>query len=222
LISLKGICKAYKTRRGRRIVLDRVSRDFPPGVNVGILGRNGAGKSTLLRIIGGSELPDAGSVARNARVSWPIGFSGGFNHKISGRENLHFICRLYNEDYKKVCAFVEAFAELGEYMDMPVFTYSSGMRAKLAFGISMAFNFDYYLIDEVMAVGDGAFRKKSQTYFEERRKHATLVVVSHSMSTVNALCDALLVLHQGTLREFENREEAAAFYQAVCSGGTVQ
>ena len=159
------------------MVLDRISRDFPPGVNVGILGRNGAGKSTLLRIIGGSELPDSGTVLRGARLSWPIGFSGGFNHKISGRENLHFICRLYKEDYRRVADFVEAFAELGEYLDMPVFTYSSGMKAKLAFGVSMAFNFEYYLIDEVMSVGDSVFRKKSEAFFAERRKNATLIVV---------------------------------------------
>ncbi|MDR1660041.1 MAG: ABC transporter ATP-binding protein [Desulfovibrio sp.] len=199
------------------MVLDHITRDFPPGVNVGILGRNGAGKSTLLRIIGGSEAPDSGTVAREARISWPIGFAGGFNSKLSGRENLRFICRLYNEDYNKVCAFVEEFSELGEYMDMPVFTYSSGMRAKINFGASMAFNFDYYLIDEVTAVGDASFKKKSEAIFQERRKNATLIMVSHSMGTVRALCDRLLVLHGGKLREFDSPDAAVQFYNDVCN-----
>jgi capsular polysaccharide transport system ATP-binding protein len=199
------------------MVLDHITRDFPPGTNVGILGRNGAGKSTLLRIIGGSEAPDSGTVVREARISWPIGFAGGFNTKLSGRENLRFICRLYNEDYNKVCEFVENFSELGEYMDMPVFTYSSGMRAKINFGASMAFNFDYYLIDEVTAVGDASFRKKSEAIFRERSKNATLIMVSHSMGTVRALCDRLLVLHEGKLREFDSPEAAVEFYNDVCN-----
>jgi capsular polysaccharide transport system ATP-binding protein len=199
-------------------VLDNITHDFPPGTNVGILGRNGAGKSTLLRVIGGSELPDAGLVMRNAKVSWPIGFSGGFNSKLSGRENLRFICRLYNEKYDRVCAFVEEFSELGDYMDMPVFTYSSGMRAKINFGASMAFNFDYYLVDEVTAVGDGAFKKKSQDMFAERRKSATLIMVSHSMGTIKAFCDIVLVLHKGKLKEFASADAAVEFYNDVCSG----
>jgi capsular polysaccharide transport system ATP-binding protein len=200
------------------MVLDRVTRVFPPGVNVGILGRNGAGKSTLLRIIGGSELPDAGRVVRNAGISWPIGFSGGFNSKLSGRENLRFLCRLYNKDYGRVCGFVEDFSDLGEYMDMPVFTYSSGMRAKINFGASMAFNFDYYLVDEVTAVGDASFRKKSEALFQERRKNSTLIMVSHSMGTVKSLCDKLLVLHGGILRDFDSPDEAVQFYNDVCGG----
>jgi capsular polysaccharide transport system ATP-binding protein len=218
LITLKNICKTYKTRKGRHIVLDHVSRDFPPGVNVGILGRNGAGKSTLLRIIGGSELPDSGTIVRGARISWPIGFAGGFNSKLSGRDNLRFICRLYNEDYGRVCDFVEKFTELGEYMDMPVFTYSSGMRAKINFGVSMAFHFAYYLIDEVTAVGDASFRAKSEAIFQERRKSATLIMVSHNIGSVRSLCDTLLVLHKGVLREFDSGDEAVRFYTDVCNG----
>ena len=218
MISLQNICKSYRTNMGHRHVLDDVSQDFSKGVNVGVLGRNGAGKSTLLRIIGGSESPDKGRVLRGARLSWPIGFSGGFNSTLSGRENLRFICRLYDENYKSVCDFVEEFAELGEYMDMPVRTYSSGMRAKLAFGISMAFSFDYYLIDEVTAVGDAVFRQKSQAFFMERKKTATLIVVSHSMSTIKQLCDTMLVLHEGRLLSFATNLEAERFYLDVCCG----
>ena len=218
MIALTDIRKTYRTKNGNRVVLDGVSREFPIGINVGILGRNGAGKSTLLRIIGGSEQPDSGHVLRNARYSWPIGFSGGFNHKISGRDNMRFICRLYNEDYNRVCAFVEDFSELGEYLDMPVTTYSSGMKAKLAFGVSMAFDFDYYLIDEVTAVGDAVFKKKSEAFFASKRAKATLLVVSHNMNTIKSLCDITLVLYKGKLLEFNTNEEAERFYTDICCG----
>jgi capsular polysaccharide transport system ATP-binding protein len=216
MISLHNIRKVYKTKKGRNIVLNDVSHNFAPGTNVGILGRNGAGKSTLLRIIGGSEQPDSGKVDRQAKISWPIGFSGGFNTKLTGRENLRFICRLYDEDYQTVVQFVADFSELGDYLDMPIFTYSSGMKAKLAFGISMAINFEYYLIDEVTAVGDAVFRKKSEAFFAERRKTATLIVVSHNMGTIKALCDTMLVLHQGNLLSFPSNNKAEQYYTEVC------
>lgn len=216
MISLRKIRKCYRTKKGMRVILKKVSYDFEPGVNVGILGRNGMGKSTLLRIIGGSEEPDSGRVIRASRISWPIGFSGGFNTKISGRENLRFICRLYDEEFDRVSDFVEDFAELGDYLDMPIHTYSSGMRAKLAFGVSMAFNFDYYLIDEVTAVGDAVFKQKSQAFFAAKRKTATLIVVSHNMSTIKSLCDKILVLYNGDLLEFSTNTDAEQYYTEVC------
>ena len=218
MIRLHNIHKAYRFKRGWRTILNDISCEFPPGVNMGILGRNGAGKSTLLRVIGGSELPDKGHIERKANISWPIGFSGGFNHKISGRENLRFICRLYDKDFKETACFVEDFSELGDYLDMPVYTYSSGMKAKLAFGVSMAFNFEYYLIDEVTAVGDEQFRRKSEAFFTERRKQATLVVVSHSMNTIRKLCDKAMVLHEGRLFSTDSLLEAEQFYTEVCCG----
>ena len=217
MITMQNVFKTYPAKHGRRRILSGVSYEFRPGVNVGILGRNGAGKS-MLRLIGGSEAPDSGKITRTSKISWPLGFSGGFNMKISGRQNLRFICRLYNEDYKRVCAFVEDFSELGEYMDMPVTTYSSGMKAKLTFGISMAFQFDYYLIDELTGVGDAVFRKKSQAYFDERRKSATLLVVSHNMGTIKTYCDKMLVLHDGNLLDFSSNEEAEKFYNETCCG----
>lgn len=216
MISLRKVFKAYPIKNGKKVVLKKVSYDFLPGVNIGILGRNGAGKSTLLKIIGGSISPDRGQVIREGRISWPIGFSGGFNTKLSGRENLRFICRLYDEEYARVAQFVDDFSELGEYLDMPIFTYSSGMKAKLAFGVSMAFNFDFYLIDEVTAVGDAVFKKKSEAFFAERRKSATVIVVSHNMHTMQSLCDKMLVLHEGMLKEFSDNAEAQKFYTEVC------
>lgn len=218
MIALHEVTKRYPSKKGWRTILDNITYAFEPGVNVGILGRNGAGKSTLLRLLGGREQPDSGFIERSARLSWPIGFSGGFNRKISGRQNLRFICRLYDEKYQRVSKFVEDFAELGDYLDMPVHTYSSGMRAKLAFGISMAFNFDYYLIDEATAVGDAVFKKKSQRFFDEKRATTTLIVVSHSMGTVKSLCDKFVVLYKGKLMEFPTNAEAEEFYLNVCCG----
>lgn len=218
MIVLHDVYKAYKTPQGGKVILDGVSCEFPPGVNVGILGRNGAGKSTLIRMISGTESPDSGKIRKYARVSWPLGFKPGFNSKLTGRENLRFVCRLYGEDYRQVTGFVEDFAELGDYFDMPVMTYSSGMKAKLTFGISMAFQFDYYLIDELTAVGDAVFRKKSRACFEERRKSATLLVVSHSMNTIRAFCDKALVLHGGKLHEFPDIAEAEEYYLRECCG----
>ncbi|MDL2267357.1 ABC transporter ATP-binding protein [Desulfovibrio sp. OttesenSCG-928-G15] len=218
MIALHEVSKRYPSKRGWRTILDNITFAFEPGVNVGILGRNGAGKSTLLRLLGGRELPDTGYVERSSKISWPIGFSGGFNRKITGRQNLRFICRLYDESYQRVAKFVEDFAELGEYLDMPVHTYSSGMRAKLAFGISMAFDFDYYLIDEATAVGDAVFKKKSKSFFNAKRETTTLIVVSHSMGTVKSLCDKYVVLYKGKLMEFPTNEEAEEFYLHVCCG----
>ncbi|PLX88644.1 MAG: ABC transporter ATP-binding protein [Desulfuromonas sp.] len=213
MIELRGVTKRYRTTRGIKTVLNDISIDFPPGTNMGILGRNGAGKSTLMRMISGAELPTAGEVFRKASVSWLIGFSGGFHGSLTGRENLRFICRIYNADIPTVTAFVEDFSELGDYMEMPVNTYSSGMKAKLAFGLSMAIDFDYYLIDEVTAVGDSKFQKKSKEEFDRRKDHSTLLVVSHSVSTIKTHCDAAAVLEEGTLTAFDNVNDAIGYYE---------
>ncbi|SHN72038.1 ABC transporter ATP-binding protein [Desulfovibrio litoralis] len=216
MIKLANIYKSYKTKHGRKIILDDVSYDFKPGINTGILGPNGTGKSTLIRIIGGSEPPDKGEVIRNARISWPLGFAGGFNSKLSGRENMRFICRLFNKPFEETVAYVEDFSELGEYMDMPVYTYSSGMNAKLTFGLSMAFHFDYYLIDEVTAVGDASFREKCDRIFKERIKTATLIVVSHSMNTIKNFCSKVIILSKGKFIEYDDLDLAAKDYQELC------
>ena len=184
MIRLRNVTKTYRMKAGRRLILDDLSVDFVPGVNVGILGRNGAGKSTLMRIIGGAITPDRGTVERTSRVSWPIGFSGCFHGSLTGRENLRFVCRIYKADIRQVTSFVEDFTELEDYLDMPVKTYSSGMAAKLAFGLSMAIGFDFYLIDELTAVGDASFRQKSQRVFLERKSTSTLLVVSHQIATI--------------------------------------
>lgn len=218
MIELRHIYKTYKIKKQHRIILRDIDYRFEPGVNIGILGRNGAGKSTMIRIIGGEEAPDSGEIIRSSRVSWPIGFGGCFHGQLTGRENLRFVSRIYGVSIKKVSKYVEDFSELGEYMDMPVRTYSAGMKAKLSFGLSMALDFDYYLIDEVTAVGDASFKDKSQAVFDERRSTATLLIVSHSVSTIKRYCDQALVLDEGQLLPFSNIDQAVAYYEEKCKG----
>jgi len=220
VIELRNINKSYPLpRRGRREILHNASITFRPGVNMGILGLNGQGKSTLIRIISGAERPDSGTVTRKGRVSWPIGFTGGFNGSLTGRENLRFTSRIYGADIREVTDFVEAFSELGPYMDMPVKTYSSGMRSKLAFGLSMAIGFDFYLIDEAYSVGDASFQAKAEKVFKERKTHATLIVVSHSVATIRKNCDRAAVLHNGVLSEYETLGDALRVYTGICHAG---
>jgi capsular polysaccharide transport system ATP-binding protein len=219
MIELNHVTKFYKLPHGdRKIVLDNISFIFQEGINMGILGLNGAGKSTLMRLICGSEKPDGGFVRRSSRISWPIGFSGGFHGSLTGRENMRFTCRIYGEDINKVTRFVESFTELGSYMDMPIRTYSSGMRAKLAFGLSMAIGFDFYLIDEGFAVGDASFRARSEQVFQERKAHATLLIVAHSTSLIKKNCDNAVVLKDGHLQQFNTLEEALKRYGDICNG----
>jgi capsular polysaccharide transport system ATP-binding protein len=213
VIELRNVTKLYRTSAGPHLVLDDISIRFPALESVGILGKNGAGKSTLLRIIGGAEAPTAGQVVRHGRVSWPIGFSGGFNGSLSGEENCRFVARIYGEDVDRVIDETRAFAELDEYFYEPIRTYSSGMRARLAFGLSMAIDFDLYLVDEVTAVGDSKFRARSQQAFAERRKRAALIMVSHQIATLREYCTRCAVLDRGALTMYDTVDEAEAAYE---------
>jgi capsular polysaccharide transport system ATP-binding protein len=215
MIELSHVTKSYATTRGEHVVLDDVCVRFERGTNIGILGRNGAGKSTLLRVVAGVEAPDVGEVVRQARVSWPIGFSGGFNGSLSGEENCRFVARIYGEDVDGVVEFARAFADIGEYFYMPIRTYSAGMRARLAFGVSMAIDFDVYLIDEVTAVGDAAFADKCRAAFAERRTRSTVIMVSHSMKTIQNYCDRCGVITHGSLKLYDSLASAARAYQAA-------
>jgi capsular polysaccharide transport system ATP-binding protein len=215
MIELQSVTKAYRTRAGDHVVLDKIDATFPDQVSTGILGKNGAGKSTLLRILGGAERPDAGQVVRHGRVSWPIGFSGGFNGSLTGEENSRFVARIYGADIDEVVDFAQRFAEIGEYFRMPVRTYSSGMRARLAFGLSMALDFDTYLVDEVTAVGDKSFQAKCHAAFQDRSERSTVIIVSHNMKTIRKYCTRAAVLNHGRLRFYEDLDEAAEAYEAV-------
>jgi capsular polysaccharide transport system ATP-binding protein len=215
VIELDGVTKAYPTTTGPHVVLDRLSFVFKDKVSVGILGHNGAGKSTLLRILGGAEQPDEGRVHRSGRVSWPIGFSGGFNGSLTGEENCRFVSRIYSADIDAVVEYARAFADIGNYFEMPVRTYSSGMRARLAFGLSMAIDFDTYLVDEVTAVGDATFQEKCRREFAARKERSSVIIVSHSLGTIRSYCDLFCVIRAGRLYVFEEIKEAERAYQAA-------
>jgi len=201
MIQLQEVTKTYRTRGGMNTVLSGVSFTVERGERLGILGRNGAGKSTLIRIISGAEMPTTGTVTRTMKVSWPLAFSGGFHGGLSGLDNLRFICRIYGVDVQDKREFLEDFSELGKYLMEPVKTYSSGMRARLAFGISLAIDFDCYLIDEIVAVGDERFRAKCEVELFQKRRDKTYIIVSHSPTYMRKHCSRTLSLTEGTVQE---------------------
>ncbi len=212
MIELRNITKSYTVQHGRNIVLDDVSVCFPSDRNVGILGLNGAGKSTLLRIIGNVEPPDSGEIYKDVVVSWPIGFTGGIQPEMTGREGTRFIARIYGADIYETENFVEEFSELGRYFDMEVKTYSSGMRSRLGFAISMALDFECYLVDEATSVGDRRFREKYRKAFMDRKEHSSLLMVSHQASTIMDFCDMAAVLKDGKLTLYDSVEEGMEVY----------
>jgi capsular polysaccharide transport system ATP-binding protein len=214
MIGFEQVSKAY-AGRAKKVVLRSQSFVFPRGRNVGVLGANGAGKSTLLRMISGAELPDEGRIHRAARVSFPLGFTGNFHANLTGNQNARFVARIYGEDVRRVLAFVSDFSELGAYLDMPVSTYSSGMMAKLAFGLSLAIEFETYLVDEVTEVGDARFRAKCHQAFQDRIARSHVIMVSHNSQTIRKFCDAGAVLDSGVLTFYPTVEAAMQAYQRI-------
>ncbi len=214
MISVQNVSKKYYTKSGSRLVLDDINFELKKGEKIGILGRNGAGKSTLIRLLSGVEPPTSGRIIRNMSISWPLAFSGAFQGSLTGMDNLRFICRIYNADVDYVKAFTEEFSELGEYLYEPVKKYSSGMKARLAFALSLSVEFDCYLIDEVIAVGDSRFAAKCKHELFEKRKDRSLILVSHSPSAIKEYCDHAAVLNQGKLQMFEDIDEAYKVYNA--------
>jgi capsular polysaccharide transport system ATP-binding protein len=209
MIVLDRVCKAYRTIEGHNVVLDDVSLSIPEGRSLGVLGANGAGKSTLIRLLAGNEPPDSGRITRgNRSVSFPLGFGGTLHGRLTGLQNVVFMARLYGVDEHDAITYVADFAELGTYFRMPVETYSSGMRARLAFGACLAIQFDVYLIDEVTSVGDARFRAKCLEIFRHRMDRADVVMVAHDYETMRAYCDAGAVLRDGRVTEFDDLEEA--------------
>lgn len=216
MIALNNVSKTYLTEHGKHQVLKGISTTFHPGEKVGILGRNGSGKSTLVRLLAGSERPSSGTVRRSMQVSWPLAFGGAFQGSLTGLDNLRFICRIYNVAWQDKVNFVEGFAELDGFFKEPVKTYSSGMRARLAFAISMAIEFDCFLIDEVITVGDARFHVKCREELFCQRGDRAMVIVSHSEGVIKRYCDRALVLNQGAMTEFSDVDEAIAYYKAHC------
>lgn len=215
MIQLHNIVKRYHTRRGPRTVLDQVNLRITPGEKVGILGRNGAGKSTLIRILSGAEQPCSGQVDRGMRISWPLAFGGAFQGGLTGMDNLRFVARVYGADIAAATHFVRDFSELGAYLDEPVKTYSAGMRARLAFALSMAVDFDCYLIDEIVAVGDQRFHERCHEELFVKRRDKAMIIVSHDPHYVREHCDRAAVLEAGRLHCFESVEDGYQMYEAA-------
>jgi capsular polysaccharide transport system ATP-binding protein len=213
MIHIDHITKRYGTRHGDVTVLDDVNLIVKPGEKVGILGRNGAGKSTMIRLISGAERPSSGHIKRDMSVSWPLAFGGAFQGTLTGLDNLRFICRVYGTSADDKIEFVQEFSELGRYLREPVKTYSAGMRARLAFAISMVVEFDCFLIDEIVSVGDSRFHEKCRVELFEKRSDRAMIIVSHDPGYIKAHCQHAAVLVKGKLSAFNEVDEAFAFYQ---------
>lgn len=212
MIILENLSKKYKTRAGDITVLNKVNLSIRQGEKVGILGKNGAGKSTIIRMISGAEKPTSGTIIRNMTVSWPLAFGGAFQGTLTGLDNLHFICRVYGTDPYDKLEFIEEFTELGRYLREPLKTYSAGMRARLAFAISMVVEFDCFLIDEIIAVGDSRFHEKCNFELFQKRKERAMIIVSHDKNYIQSHCDRAAVLKSGELTNFESVDDAFEFY----------
>ncbi len=215
MISCTDVRKNYPVGRHQRQVLKGVNLTIGPKDRIGLLGRNGAGKSTLIKLIGGVELPTSGRIRRQMSCSWPLGLNGGFQGSLTGFDNARFIARIYGQDYDQMRSFVEDFTELGSQLRMPVKTYSSGMRARLAFALSLAIEFDCYLIDEVLLVGDKNFQEKCHYELFDKRKDRAIVLASHSDEAVKEYCNRGALLHGGHMSVFEDVDEALRIYNLL-------
>ncbi|MCA8020308.1 ABC transporter ATP-binding protein [Burkholderia metallica] len=217
MIELRNVTKRYAIHHGRsqREILKGVNLRVEAGERWGILGRNGAGKSTLIRIISGSDRPHSGEVIKNMSVSWPLAFGGTFQGSLTGKDNVRLISRVYNVDYRKTLDLVEDFAELGAYLDEPVKSYSSGMASRLAFAISMSIEFECFLIDEGMSVGDHRFHQKCNTELFEKRGDRAMIIVAHQTDLIRNHCNRAAVLEDGLLRAYETVDEAIQVYESM-------
>ena len=218
MIELKNLCKTYRIKKQRNTVLDNVNLKINDKKNIAIIGKNGAGKSTLLRLLCGSEMPDSGSIHTDQHLSWPVALSGSFQGHLTGKENAQFVCRIYSNTIRETrerIKFVKEFSELGEHFHLPVGTYSSGMRARLGFALSMAFDFDYLVIDETISVGDKRFKEKCNATFEDKTKNTNVIMVSHNMSLLKKYCDIGLLVNDGQVQMFDSVEAGIQAYEKI-------
>jgi capsular polysaccharide transport system ATP-binding protein len=218
MIELKNVTKFFRTKHSRKYILQDVTMTIPSGKNIGILGRNGAGKSTIMRMLGQIEFPNKGTISSPNTFSWPLGLSGGFVGNMTGVANVKFVCKLYGKDKhetKEIIKFVREFSELGDYFDMPIKTYSSGMKSRLSFGLSLAFDFDYMIIDETLSVGDARFKKKSKEALLKKIESCNVLLVSHDMGTLREICDAGIVVNNGQIEYLDSIEDAISQYENI-------
>lgn len=210
MIVISNLTKTFRVHGQTKTVARDLNVTIPTGVAVALLGRNGAGKSTLLQMIAGTQMPTSGRIWSDGTISYPVGFSGSFHGDLTGVQNVRFVARIYGVDTDILVDFVNDFAELGQHYYMPVRTYSSGMRSRLAFGLSMGIRFDTYLVDEVTSVGDAGFRVKSEKLFLERMSTSGAIVVSHAMDFIKRICTMALVLEDGNIEVYDEIEPAIA------------
>lgn len=215
MIRLENLRKVYRTRQGTKTVLDGINLTLERGRNVGILGRNGAGKSTLIRLLSGAEQPTSGRILREMSVSWPLAFGGAFQTNLTGLDNLKFVCRIYGKDWRPLVPFVEEFTDLGTYFREPVAHYSVGMTTRLAFALSMAIEFDCFLIDEVLVVGDRRFHERCHVELFQKRRDRAFILVTHDADSIKLYCERACVLHEGKLYDFDSVDAAYDFYESV-------
>lgn len=213
MIEFRNVYKSYKMKTERKTILQNFNFTFHKGKNIAILGRNGVGKSTLIKMIAGTETCDQGTIYRSTSVSWPLGFSKGFSGGMTGIENIKFVARVYGRDTEEIIEYVKEFSELDEFIYLPIRTYSRGMKARLTFGLSMAINFDCYLIDEIISVGDRRFKQKSKAVFNEKLAKSTVIMVSHSMSIIRSYCDCGLLMTENGILYFDDVEDLIAGYK---------
>lgn len=214
MLRLDNLTKVFSLHGKKKVVADGITMEFPSRSSVALLGRNGAGKSSLLKMIAGTLDPTSGRIVTSGTISWPVGFAGSFHGELTGAQNTRFVARIYGVDTDELVDFVEDFAGLGNHFYLPFRTYSSGMKSRLAFGISMGIPFDTYLVDEVTAVGDQLFRERSAALFKSRMENAGAIVVTHAMSQVRELCDAAAILEDGHLTFFDDVEAAIEQHNA--------
>ncbi len=220
MLHLRALTKSYPSRLGRRYVFRDLNFMFPAGSNIGLIGRNGAGKSTLLRLLGGIDSPDSGEVLTDARISFPVGLAGGFQPNLTARENVAFVCRIhgyFGDELRQRVQSVQDFAEIGDYFNLPVKSFSAGMRSRVAFGLSMAFDFDLYLIDEVLAVGDAQFKAKSKQVLLQKLEQANVILTAHDMGAIRQFCNTVVHVDAGQVRVYEDIEEGIRAYQGTAA-----
>ena len=218
MIELQNVNKFFVTNAGKKYILKDATFSIPSEKNIGILGRNGTGKSTIIKMLGQIEFPNSGKIISDKTFSWVMGVGGGFQGNMTGRANVKFVCRIYGkskEEIEKSINFVKEFSELGDYFDMPIKTYSSGMRSRLTFGLSLAFDFDYLLIDETLSVGDARFRKKSKEALMKKIESCNVLLVSHDMKTLEDICDVGIVVDSGKMHYYDNIKDAITEYAEI-------
>lgn len=221
MIKLDNLTKFYPLSNGdKHFVFREFTFTFPDDCSIGLIGRNGAGKSTLMRLLSGADIPNAGRVITDKKISWPVGLAGGFQHALSARDNVKFVARVYGykgEALEEKVRYIEEFAEIGKYFDEPMNTYSSGMRSRIGFGLSMAFDFDYYLIDEAGAVGDAKFKKKSDAVYKEKLSNSKVIMVSHNMAEIKQWCDKVILVNSGMTTVYDDVDEGIEMYKRICN-----